>query len=706
MKLDFVKSSLINWVWVVLTSICATYLLYLNFFQTPIMSRREVIPAGFAFLIIFLISLFFFDKIVFPSARKSAIKRTRELAVLSIAIGAFLAIVAGRPPQNYRLLSLEDLKIQTLQEKNPRSNGSRVVLKGFDTRLYDISYSSFELEGEWERDGNNLAHNSSEPAAINWRGKTGSLAVLYFETNPEAGMVTVSWNDKKQIFDLYSETPGDLVVDRKFQIAFTNYLPAYLSIFFLGALLFFSLSLILLSAKVAPAAAKKVGKHEWLRYVIPMIIVWGILLLTFWPGMMSPDSMDQWGQLSSGIFDDSHPIAHTLMMWLITRIWFSPAAVAIFQILFLSLTTAWGIGVLRQMGLPKWGAWLLAIVFAFSPINGNMVITLWKDIPYSTALFLFSIFFLQIIESGGELLSSMRNCLALVIIGLMIALFRHNGFPVPIISLAVIAFIYSPYWKRVILVLSVLFVLWVGIRGPLYRLLEFGDMQGFDESIFFHHVAAYAVSPEKLDRNEMNTLNKILPIDQWEYNCCTLRESFQAEDFNWQTITAYGTELRQLFAKLVINDPVTEINHIICSSSLVWEIKNRCGLVGILPYNSEIWVVENTYGLEEASLIPNLVPRISRLLITIQDNLTFRLFWSPALYLYTGLFCAWIYSRRSRSWKMALFMLPALVQSGILMLVNISADQFRYQYGIYLVGLFSLGLLMVKVDPAIKPEPK
>lgn len=670
------------------------------------MSRREVIPTGFVFLIIFLITLFFFNKIIVPLVKKFAPKNIRQLAILSVAIGAFLAIVAGRPSQNYRFLPLENLKIQTLQEKNPLSNGSRVVLKGFDTRLYDISYSSFELEGEWERDGNILTHNLSELAAINWRGRTGSRAVLYFETSPEAGMVTVSWNGKEQIFDLYSEATGDQIVEQKFQISFFNFLPGYLSIFFLGTTLFFSLSLLLLSGQSRPVTMEKVGRHEWLIYAIPMGIVWGILLLAFWPGMMSPDSMDQWGQLSSGIFDDSHPIAHTLLMWLITRTWFSPAAVAIFQIVFLSVTSAWGIGVLRQMGLPKWGAWLLAIVFAFSPINGNMVITLWKDIPYSTALFLFSIFFLQIIESGGEWLSSKLNCLWLVIIGLMIALFRHNGFPVPIISLALIAFIYRPWWKRVILVLSILVVLWAGVRGPLYRLLDFGDMQGFDESIFFHHVAAYAVSPEKLDADEIKLLNKILPIDQWKYNCCTLRESFQAEDFNWETIASYGAELRQLFIKSVIDDPFTEINHLICSSSLVWEIKFRCGLAGIPPYNPSSWIIENPYGLSENSLLPSLAQRVGRFLINLREDQNLRLLWSPGLFLYIGLFCAWIHARRSRSWKMALFMLPALVQSGILLLVNISADQFRYQYGIYLVGLYSLGLLLVKVDPAIKSEPK
>ena len=44
-----------------------------------------------------------------------------------------------------------------------------------------------------------------------------------------------------------------------------------------------------------------------------MVAVWGIYLLTFFPGMMSPDSNVQWGQILSGAVQRcppglSHPI--------------------------------------------------------------------------------------------------------------------------------------------------------------------------------------------------------------------------------------------------------------------------------------------------------------------------------------------------------------------------------------------------------------
>ncbi len=80
---------------------------------------------------------------------------------------------------------------------------------------------------------------------------------------------------------------------------------------------------------------------------------------------------------------------------LLTRVWFSPAAVIVFQVITLALTVAWGIKLLSGHGLPAWAGWGLSILFAVSPVNGNMAATLWKDIPYSTCLLLMSLMFLK-----------------------------------------------------------------------------------------------------------------------------------------------------------------------------------------------------------------------------------------------------------------------------------------------------------------------
>ena len=159
-----------------------------------------------------------------------------------------------------------------------------------------------------------------------------------------------------------------------------------------------------------------------------------------------------------------------------------------------------------------------------------------------------------------------------------------------------------------------------------------------------------------------------------------------------------GSQLRNLLFKLILGNPRIELDHLICSSSLVWEVNFRCGLAGMPPFNTHRWIVENSYGLKEASYFPGIAQEVSQVLLTLRNNPQYRFVWSPGLFLYLGLFCTGIAAVRKRSWKMVIIALPVLVQSGVLFLVNIAADQFRYQYGIYLLGILLLGFLWINPD--------
>jgi hypothetical protein len=57
-----------------------------------------------------------------------------------------------------------------------------------------------------------------------------------------------------------------------------------------------------------------------LFYIIPLIV--GLIYwLAFFPGVMSYDSVSQWDQLSTFKITDLHPAFHTILMWMLTRVW-------------------------------------------------------------------------------------------------------------------------------------------------------------------------------------------------------------------------------------------------------------------------------------------------------------------------------------------------------------------------------------------------
>ena len=59
-----------------------------------------------------------------------------------------------------------------------------------------------------------------------------------------------------------------------------------------------------------------------------------------------------------------------------------------------------------------------------------------------------------------------------------------------------------------------------------------------------------------------------------------------------------------------------------------------------------------------------------------------------------GLYSTLFFSLRKREARFNLYMLPAVINSLVLLVINLSVN-FRYQYGVYLVGLFSIGFLIL-----------
>ena len=44
--------------------------------------------------------------------------------------------------------------------------------------------------------------------------------------------------------------------------------------------------------------------HDWIRYALPLLAVWLTYWLALFPGLISLDSVNQWGQIVTGRYDD------------------------------------------------------------------------------------------------------------------------------------------------------------------------------------------------------------------------------------------------------------------------------------------------------------------------------------------------------------------------------------------------------------------
>jgi hypothetical protein len=223
----------------------------------------------------------------------------------------------------------------------------------------------------------------------------------------------------------------------------------------------------------------KVKQLLWLRYSLVFFSTTFIYWMAFFPAVMSYDSVAQWNQILSEKFTDYHPAIHTITMWLITRIWQSPAIITFTQISFFSIASGWGFSILQEdLKIPPKITMTLCALYAISPVNGIWVVTLWKDIPYSIAILTLTLMLMKMLITQGQWLE--KNWGGLAIAALPVTFFRHNGLVVSFGLLVLLLLTYRKQYKYILAILLSLLLAWFVVKGSIYSFFEVAGIDNND----------------------------------------------------------------------------------------------------------------------------------------------------------------------------------------------------------------------------------
>lgn len=202
-------------------------------------------------------------------------------------------------------------------------------------------------------------------------------------------------------------------------------------------------------------------------------LCWMLFLLRFYPGATSIDSyyviLQAAGEMAPS---DAHPYTYTLIATLCVRIGmlfgdlsFGVAVFAFAHVLFQSICVAYLVSFLYQRGLHAFLIGGVVVYFIVSPIFGSLSITLWKDMPFSACVVIYTIQLLKVLESGGKRLKSPKTGTSFALISAFTSLMRHNGYYVVAVVTVILLVMYLIRLKKqVLLLLPVL--LFSLIAGP------------------------------------------------------------------------------------------------------------------------------------------------------------------------------------------------------------------------------------------------
>lgn len=437
------------------------------------------------------------------------------------------------------------------------------------------------------------------------------------------------------------------------------------------------------------------GKRNSVVVMLVCLLCWLPYFLYEYPGIMSPDSINQFEQVvGMKPWSNHHPVAHTLCLDFFYHIGRSfttdiNAAISCYtiaQMLFMAFCIAVLIHTLEQYCVRRRIRILVLAFYALLPFQGVFMVAIWKDIPFSGIFMLFLCTLLQMIRPQENLsrYSKLLLWTKFCALGCAVCLFRSNGW---YCFLLLIPFLLYGFRRQMKWVLGscVLVVLTVGlIRGPVMQTCGIAQPDFIEScSLPLQQIARVVVDSKDLTVEQEVLIHKVIDTTYIKQLYAAdfadnMKELVRAGDEAY--LTAHKAAYARLWLQLGVRYPGVyleawaELTKGFWFPNVAYETGNIDG------------VIQNDAGVTATPLIGGTaVIKGKEILLKLGDFVPlYGLLFSMGTYSWL-LVCAVlrVLGRRSERGKM-LVLMPCVCLLLTLLIATPTATEFRYAYPIVL----------------------
>lgn len=212
--------------------------------------------------------------------------------------------------------------------------------------------------------------------------------------------------------------------------------------------------------------------------------------LTYYPGVLSPDSVGQ-VEMSLGLIPltNHHPLFHTLLIGIVMNLGkimnnytLAVALFSLLQMCFMAFTFSYSLYYMAKKKVDVRIRIVSLIFFALYPIHALYSLTMWKDIPFAIVMLLLTINLSNLYYDKEKYLNSKFNIFILIINLIAVMLFRNNGLYVVLLLLPCLLLFFKKEYKKILIIsFSVLFfyALWKGVVFKLLNVSEGSSREAF-----------------------------------------------------------------------------------------------------------------------------------------------------------------------------------------------------------------------------------
>ena len=698
------KSNIKKNLLLILISILWSLSSYMHFGNLADLSPITALLAVLIFAVVVFAALRLFTRTAFFNKFLALDRKTKLRWFLAALLISALFLVVF-PYQKPVIKTQHTLKVVNVENKYAPAEKPALIT---EIRLLksgeDLPFSDLELDG-WEITPEGL-YSASTGDAFTYSAEFADGLLIIPAPGTEYGELEVTWDGKTDRYNLFAVEWGDPTYILLSKSSWGTPTAAWLLTGILTIVADVSLVVMsflfvlfgLMSLKKQPKPAKKVSPWMILAYAVPIILVWTLALLAFWPGLLPYDSLNQLSQAKSGIIFDDHPAINSIYMRVMLSIWDNPASPIIFRYVVLAGVAGWAIYLLRRYGVPGWAGWLLSAVLAISPVTLTTSINLWKDVPYAILFLLMMMFILRLTTTRGAWFKKPINWILFGVVAGLMAVVRHNG----ILPVAAIYFlgliIYRKDWLRWVGALAVTAVCYLLVIFPLYSAFnvqsESAQMSIFSEWMGYG-LGAYVYHEVDMPTEEMLYLDDVISVTTgWNYDCYSFSKSFGTGD----RVFPGGRDFLGVFFERFLDDPLIYINHWSCNTEHLWRLSHNenpssalwaAMVADIDPETTEFFNLD----LRSESKLPELKALLTQYANwSYEDHQVDWFVWRPAFYFYVGLAAFLINYFRTKNIGYIYLAVILAVQVASLA-IGIGSPWVRYSFPTMLVAMVSWPLL-------------
>lgn len=356
---------------------------------------------------------------------------------------------------------------------------------------------------------------------------------------------------------------------------------------------------------------------------------WLPYFLNNYPGVMTVDSLNQYGQIIGALpMSNHHPWVHTQMIRLFYTIGMALSGdpitglglFTLTQMLIMAGIFAYLMDTLVRLKV-RMGVCLSVLAFyALLPYNAIYMVTMWKDILFSGTVLLFSTLLFRFLVAirTDSIRITYRTGFLYILSGFGMCLLRSNGFYAFLLTLPFLLVCFRRAWKKHIMLNLLILLSVLTVKGPVMNAAQVASPDFVESlSIPIQLAARVYADGEPVSEEEDAMWNRILDTskiqDSYQSFCSDhmknlIRQGDQAY------LEAHKADYLKLWLRFGLEHPGAYLRGYLDATKGYWfpDVPNVIG--------SDERIAQNPYGLTARPLFHNPVTiKIREILFKLPD---------------------------------------------------------------------------------------